>query len=73
MPEFSAHITRHTFATRLHEDFNIPLLHVSQWLGHRLSLGDNDKASRTTLIYIHADNWKNIKEDVEILKDMKIA
>lgn len=70
MPSFSAHITRHTFATRCVDEFKIPLSNVSRWLGHSLH---EKGACNTTLGYVHSDNWKCIREDVEKLKDMVIS
>ena len=66
LPDFSAHTTRHTFATRCKE---LKLLkdNISHWLGHRVN------GSSTTDIYIHTENWKDIKDDVKILDGMKIA
>ena len=70
MPEFSAHITRHTFATRCANDYKLPMSHISRWLGHSIKA---EGASTTTIIYVHWDNWLHIKDDVEKLKDMKIS
>lgn len=70
MPEFSAHIIRHTFATRCVNEYRLPLSHVSRWLGHNIK---EVGASSTTNVYVHTDNWLSIKDDVEVLKDMKIA
>ena len=70
MPEFSAHITRHTFATRCANDYKLPMSHISRWLGHSIK---EEGASTTTIIYVHWDNWLHIKDDVEKLKDMKIS
>jgi integrase len=66
MGHFSAHYARHTFATRCME-YGISEEHVGLWLGHEKS------GNRTTNGYIHVENWKCLKEDVEKLKDMKLA
>ena len=65
MPDFSSHNTRHTFATRCKE-LKLPKDNISRWLGHKTE-GNN-----TTDIYIHTENWKDIKDDVETLNKMII-
>ncbi len=67
MDNFSAHYTRHTFATRC-EELGLERSHISYWLGHTLGEG-----SSATNRYIHTDRWKIIKNDVECLKDMLVA
>lgn len=70
LPEFSAHITRHTFATRLAER-GIPTSKITAWLGHKpeIELG----VSRTTSRYVHYDNYKGLLDTVPLLEDMVIS
>lgn len=69
LPEFSAHYTRHTFATRA-EESGVSIDHIALWLGHAKNEG-----SKTTRRYIHKnwmDGWKALVEDVELLDGMRV-
>jgi integrase len=70
LPEFSAHYTRHTFATRAEEN-GVNIEHIALWLGHYKNEGN-----RTTRIYIHkewVDGWKELVADIELLDEMRVV
>jgi len=71
LPEFSAHYTRHTFATRAQEQ-NVSTDHISKWLGHSKT---KDGESSVTKGYIHEKwekGWTNLVKDVGLLEKMII-
>lgn len=66
LPSFSAHYTRHTFATRAAEA-GISMDHISRWLGHSVKEG-----STTVNRYVHVnwrDKWKDLTRDLTALND----
>jgi integrase len=70
LPEFSAHYTRHTFATRAEEN-GVSVGNIALWLGH-----SKNEGSKTTRRYIHkswADGWKELVSDVELLDGIRIV
>jgi integrase len=70
LPEFSAHYTRHTFATRAVE-MGVSIEHITLWLGHF-----KDEGNKTTLTYIHKkwfDGWKELVDDIERLSGMRVV
>lgn len=69
LPEFSAHYTRHTFATRAVE-MGVSIEHIALWLGH-----SKNEGNRITRIYIHkdwGDGWKELVADIEQLAGMRV-
>jgi len=71
LPEFSAHYTRHTFATRAQEQ-NVSTDHISKWLGHSKT---KDGESSVTKGYIHEkweNGWTSLVKDVGLLEKMII-
>lgn len=70
LPEFSAHYTRHTFATRAVE-MGVSIEHIALWLGH-----SKNEGNKTTRKYIHkdwVDGWKELVADTERLAGMRVA
>lgn len=74
LPDFSAHCTRHTFAT-LANDKHIGMEHIAKWLGHSVMTEDDKRKFKTTERYVHKTwmtNYKGLKEDVQTLNEIKI-
>lgn len=70
LPEFSAHYTRHTFATRAEEN-GVSIERIALWLGH-----SKNEGSKTTMRYVHKsweDSWKELKGDVELLDKVRVV
>lgn len=70
LPEFSAHYTRHTFATRAKEN-GVSIEHIALWLGH-----SQNEGNKTTRRYIHedwVDGWKELVADIERLAGVRVV
>ncbi len=70
LPEFSAHYTRHTFATRAEEN-GVSIERIALWLGH-----SKNEGGQTTRRYVHKnweDGWKELKGDEELLDKVRVV